>query len=103
MDERDRYIRMNENERIMMESPPQEVNEIEIMRLGDLIRDKKTIGIWAFVVQRPVEEFPERLSTHQTLIATRMGAGDLLELAHSSVIENARRICETFLEEDDDA
>lgn len=99
----DRFIELNSVDHVRIVNPPAEVNEIELMRLKDLIADEKTIGVFAVVVQRPAEEIPERLKVHQQFVTIRTDALTLLSIAQRAVLDQRDEIDDLIFREEPDA
>lgn len=97
MDEyEERFLLTNEKTHVAMVDPPAEVNEREIQRIIDLLKDPKTVGVYALVIQRPVPEFPERLQAHHQFIPLEIGAATLFALLERSVPDVGAGLIDMF-------
>jgi len=92
----DMFIDMGSVEHVRAVDAPGEVGEIELMRLADLIKCPTTVGVFAVVVQRPVEEIPARLQVHQQFVPIRTDTGTLLEIVVRAVKDIRLTISEIF-------
>ena len=85
MTDDERFVVVNDDVRVRMAEPPLEVSERELRFTADLIMDPATVAVYALIIQRPVPEFPERMTAYHQFVPVRISAETLFALLERSV------------------